>query len=332
MQFDVIIGNPPYQLASDGGTRDRPIYQHFVEQAKALEPRFISMVIPSRWMAGGLGLKQFRQTMLNDSNLRIIVDYQNAAEIFPSVGINGGACYFLWHREKEGPCAFTTVKAGEEVGPMDRDLSAYDVLVRDNRALPILEKVLSSSPTSVNAILARDKEFGWTSNFRNFRKAPSSGTVPLYYIQSMKRLVGHIDRDKVPKSAELIDTWKVLVPAVGSGREREKHGVDMVLGPSQIAPSPSTCTQSFLFFYLDSEDEAISLQSYYTTKFFRYLVSLRKISQHATHATYSWVPMQDWDRVWTDQALYEKYGLKADEVRLIETSIRPMTIEGVTDR
>lgn len=328
MQFDVIIGNPPYQLASDGGTRDVPIYHRFVEQAKKLEPRYLTMVIPSRWMAGGLGLSGFRQTMLSDKRIRDLVDYPNAAEVFPSVGINGGACYFLWEAAHDGPCTVSSVRAGEVNGPTSRTLDEFDVLVRDSRALDILRKVLAHNEVSINTILARDKEFGWTSNFDGFHEREGKGDLPLYYIRTMKRTVGYIARKEVTKSEHLIDTWKLLVPAVGSGRERERSGIDLVLGPSLIAPSPSVCTQSFLFFFVSSREEAESLQSYYASRFFRFLVSLRKITQHATHSTYHWVPMQTWDRMWTDAELYEKYGITDEEVTFIESMIRPMSVSG----
>ncbi|HIW92319.1 MAG TPA: Eco57I restriction-modification methylase domain-containing protein [Candidatus Corynebacterium avicola] len=144
MQFDVIIGNPPYQLGSNGGTRDVPIYQHFVEQAKRLEPRFLTMVIPSRWMATGLGLNDFRRAMLCDTRIRDIVDYPNAAEVFSDVGINGGACYFLWDLDHDGDCNVTSIWNGEQTGPTPRELNEFDILVRDSRALPILRK--GSSP------------------------------------------------------------------------------------------------------------------------------------------------------------------------------------------
>jgi site-specific DNA-methyltransferase (adenine-specific) len=327
MQFDVILGNPPYQLQSDGGTRDVPIYQHFVEQAKTLSPRFLAMVIPSRWMAGGLGLSDFRQTMLGDRHIRKLVDFPNAAEVFPSVGINGGACYFLWDAMYEGECSVSTVRSGEVVGPTLRALDEFDVLVRDARSLEILRKVLKHGEKSVNTILARDKEFGWTSNFDAFHERQRPGDVPLFYIRSMTRRHGFIARNEVTKSAHLIDTWKLLVPAVGSGRERERTGVDLVLGPSLIAPSPSVCTQSFLFFHVSSRQEAERLQSYYATKFFRFLVSLRKITQHATHSTYLWVPMQTWDRTWTDAELYAKYGITTVEQEFVESMIRPMELD-----
>jgi site-specific DNA-methyltransferase (adenine-specific) len=327
MQFDVIIGNPPYQLQSDGGTRDIPIYHLFAQQAKKLEPRYLVMVIPSRWMAGGLGLTDFRKEMLSDHRLRALVDYPNAAEVFPSVGINGGACYFLWDAEHDGTCEATMRWGDQVVGPTARRLDEFDVLIRDSRAIPILRKILKLGEPPINTILARDKEFGWTSNFSGFHYTERPGDVPIYYIRSMKRRVGYISREEIKKSAELVDTWKLLVPQVGSGRERERTGVDIVLGPALVAPAPSVCTQSFLFFHVDSEAAARSVHSYYATKFFRFLVSLRKISQHATHSTYGWVPIQSWDRTWTDADLYDKYGFTTAEVAYIEGLIRPMEID-----
>lgn len=323
MNFDVIIGNPPYQLASDGGTRDVPIYQHFVEQAKTLEPRFLSMVIPARWMASGLGLNDFRKSMLGDTRIRELVDYPAASEVFPGVEIKAGVCYFLWAAEHDGPCNVTTLRGEEVVGPVPRDLGEYDVFVRDARAVRILHKVSAQNEPSINSILARDKEFGWTSNFDGFQKTPSQGALPLHYIRTMKRGIGYIDRKAVTKSTHLIDTWKVLVPEAYNGGDMVPHPI---VGKSLLAGSPSVCTQSFLFFYVGSEAEAKSVQSYYATRLFRFLVSVRKITQHATHSTYAWVPMQTWDRVWTDGALYEKYGITLEEQKYIESQVRAMEV------
>jgi site-specific DNA-methyltransferase (adenine-specific) len=217
MQFDVIIGNPPYQLASDGGTRDVPIYQNFVEQAKTLQPRHLAMVIPSRWMASGLGLSEFRQTMLGDRRIRELVDYPAANDVFPGVEVKAGVCYFLWDSSHDGDCKVTTVRGGEIVGPVDRNLGEYDVFVRDARAVSILHKVLAKKEPSINTILARDKEFGWTSNFDGFHAKERAGDVPINYIRTMKRAVGYIERKLVAKSAQLIDTWKLLVPKAFNG-------------------------------------------------------------------------------------------------------------------
>ena len=328
MQFDVIIGNPPYQLASDGGTRDVPIYQHFVEQAKRLEPRFLAMVIPSRWMASGLGLSDFRQAVLSDRRMRELVDYPAANDVFPGVEVKAGVCYFLWDASHNGDCKVTTIRGDEVVGPIQRNLGEYDVFVRDARAVSILHKVADRGEASINTILARDKEFGWTSNFDGFHETERPSDVPIYYIRKMKRDVGYIERKAVTKSSHLIDTWKLLVPKAFNGGDAVPH---QILGKPLIAPSPSVCTQSFLFFNVGSLKAAKSLQSYYTTRLFRFLVSVRKITQHATHSTYVWVPMQTWARTWTDEALYAKYGITKKEQAYIESQVRAMNLAAADD-
>ncbi len=321
MKFDVIVGNPPYQLGSDGGTRDIPIYNKFVDQAKKLNPRFLSMIIPSRWMAGGLGLSEFRRTMLEDKRIRRLVDYERMDQVFPGVDFEGGVCFFLWDRDNEGDCAVTTICGDETVGPVPRDLSEHDVFVRDIRGLKILRKVQSASEASITDILSVDKEFGWTSNFEGFHEKQRPNDVALHYNRKGKRLVGWINRKDVDKSPHLIDTWKVMVPQAYGERGARPA---MVLGPSFVVSSPSVCTQTFLFFYVSSKAKANSLNSYLRTRFFRFLVSLRKITQHATRSTYTWVPQQAWNRTWTDEALYKKYGLTEDDIYFIESRIRPM--------
>jgi site-specific DNA-methyltransferase (adenine-specific) len=316
MHFDVIVGNPPYQLGSDGGTRDVPIYQLFVEQAKTLQPRYLAMIIPARWMASSLGLAEFRQSMLTDRRIRGLVDYPVANDVFPGVEVKAGICYFLWDANHHDDCNVTTFRGGEIVGPVRRYLGEFDVFVRYARAVSILKKVLGRNETSIKTILARDKEFGWTSNFDEFHKREKPGDLHIHYIRKMKRDVGFIGRAAVTKSAHLIDNWKVLVPKAYNGGDGVPH---QVLGRPLIAASPSVCTQSFLFFYVGSEKEANSLQSYYATRFFRFLISLRKITQDATHPAYTWIPMQDWDRAWTDEALYEKYGVAQEERAYIES-------------
>lgn len=305
-----------------------PIYQRFVEQAKALQPRYLTLVIPSRWMASGLGLGEFRQAMLGDRRIRELVDYPAANDVFPRVEVKAGVCYFLWDAAHEGDCKVTTVRGGEVVGPILRKLGEYDVLVRDARAVSILHKVLDRGESPINTILARDKEFGWTSNFDGFHETGRPGDLPLYYIRKMKRDAGYIAREAVTKSNHLIDTWKVLVPQAFNGGDAVPH---QILGKPLIAPSPSVCTQSFLFFYVRSRNAAKSLHSYYTTRFLRFLVSLRKITQHATHSTYAWVPMQTWNRTWTDEDLYAKYGITRKEQAYIESQVRAMSLDHSDD-
>ncbi len=322
MQFDVIIGNPPYQLASDGGTRDMPIYNKFVEQAKKLEPRYLAMVIPSRWMAAGLGLGDFRAEMLGDERIAKLVDYPDSSEVFPGVKLMGGACYFLWDRDHRGLCETTLMRGGEKVVTAKRRLDEFDILVRDSRALEILRRVRARQEPSIVEVLSSDKEFGLTSNFDDYKNDPFPSAIPLYVYQQGQRMVRWINRKKITKSSHLIDTWKVMIPAAGF---ESQILPTLVLSSIRRAPNPSACTQTYLFLAASSEAEADNMESYVKTRFFRFLIWLRKVSQHATRATYTWVPQQSWDRPWTDEMLFKKYGITKNEIAFIESNIRPIT-------
>ena len=328
MQFDVIIGNPPYQLSADeAGQNVMPIYNLFVEQAKNLQPRFISMVTPSRWMAGGKYLDDFRSTMLGDRHLSALVDYHNAAEMFPSVGINGGISYFLWDSEHDGDCAVTTVRGGVEFGPHQRNLNEFDVFIRDIRAVDILRKVLAFDEPAFSEIVSPRDPFGpaLSSNFKDYHASRKEGDFQLHLNIGTKRETAWVAPHYVTKNQHLVDTWKVLIPKAGSGREREKSGVDLVLGPPLVAAPGAVCTLTYVVAGpLASKVEADSVYSYLRTKFARFLVSLRKISQDAPRGVYGFVPQQAWTEKWTDEKLYEKYGLTEDEIAFIESMIRPM--------
>jgi site-specific DNA-methyltransferase (adenine-specific) len=322
VKFDVVIGNPPYQMKGGaGGTNDSPIYHLFVEQAKRLEPKFLSMVIPSRWLAGGRGLDAFRKEMLGSHNLVSLVDHPVSSEVFPGVEVKGGVCYFLMKAGHDGPCEVTVVRGGEKQ-TSTRQLDEFDVFVRDPRAVEILQKVLNTGGKSITEILTADTPFGLATNFDGFHSKKSERDISVHYVRAGKRSVGYLRPDFVTKNSDLINCWKVLVPEAGSdGGQRIP---DSVLGKPLLCSPPSVCTQSFLAFIVDSRSEAESLESYYRTKFFRFLVSLRKLTQHALRSTYTWVPQQTWDREWTDKELYKKYKLTKDEIAFIESMIRPM--------
>jgi site-specific DNA-methyltransferase (adenine-specific) len=321
MQFDVIIGNPPYQLASDGGTRDVPIYQNFVEQAKMLEPRYLAMVIPSRWMAGGLGLADFRKCMLNDKGMRKLVDYPIASEVFPGVEIKGGICYFLWERDTEGFCDVTTVRGQDVNGPVKRNLGEYDIMIRESGALKILKKVISKNEPSLSAVMSARTAFGVVSNFKGYKKNPAAGDVCYYATSPTGRIKAWIPRSAATQNVDAIDCWKAMITKAYGAGEGIPH---QILGKPWIAEKPSICTQSFLFVCVDSRKQAESVTSYYRTRFLRFLVSLRKITQDTTRDSYLWVPQQSWNRKWTDEELYKKYGITKDEIEYIESLIRPM--------
>jgi site-specific DNA-methyltransferase (adenine-specific) len=328
MQFDVIIGNPPYQMTGGGGgTNDSPIYQLFVQEAVRLEPKFLCMVIPSRWMAGGRGLGEFRAEFLSDRRTRTLVDYENAKDAFPSVGIGGGICYFLWNRDNPGLCESTYHRNGAAIGPHPRALDEFDVFVRDKRAVDILHKVLAAGERSFEELVSGDTPFGLATNFTEYARdqAPSDTQVLLYANVATKRVRGAMAREAITKNVHLIDVWKLFLPVAGSGRERERTGVDVVLGPPIIGEPGSVCTQTYLAAGpLSSKNEVESVESYLRTRLARFLVSLRKPAQHVFRAMYRWVPVQSWSQAWTDADLYEKYGLTEAEIAFIEQMIRPM--------
>jgi len=324
MHFDVIIGNPPYQMTgAGGGSNDAPIYQKFIERAKTLEPRYMSMVTPSRWMVGGRGLGPFRAEMLGDHRVRALVDYPSSVEAFPGVDVAGGISYFLWDNSYDGSAIVTTVRGDASV-TSERVLDEFDVFVRDSISAGILQKVIDGGAQSMTAIMAGDTPFGIATNFEGFRDAAEPGDVPLHYNRKGKRLVGYVSRESITKNPHLIDTWKVLIPEAGFEHGGGDGRSMRVLSTPLITSSPSVCTQTYLFFSLPSEAEAKSVESYVATRFFRFLVSLRKITQHASRDTYKWVPQQTWDRVWTDDALYETNGLTDEEIAHIESVIKPM--------
>ena len=323
MQFDVIIGNPPYQMAGGaGGTSDSSIYHLFVQQAFKLEPRFVSMVLPSRWMAGGRGLDDFRAQMLNNGNIRSLTDFSDSSAAFPGVQIKGGICFFLWDRDNTGPCNVTRVAEGTEHIQTDRELGEFDVFVRDERALGILRKVMGKGEASILPLLSGDTPFGIATNFDDWNEQKGAGKIPLHLINRGKRSVGFMKRDAIKKNVASIDVWKVFVPKAYGAGESFPH---QILGKEILAPPPSVCTQTYLVVSpFASEAEAKSFASYYRTRLFRFLVSLRKITQDALRSTYSWVPQQSWDQSWTDEALYKKYEISADEIAFINSMIRPM--------
>jgi len=323
MQFDVIIGNPPYQMTGGaGGSSDSSIYHLFVQQALKIEPQYAVFVTPSRWMAGGRGLAEFRAQMLNSGHLRNLSDFPDSGEAFPGVQIKGGVCYFLWDSAHNGTCDVTRVAGGEEHLQRNRELGEFDVFVRDERALGILRKVLAKKEPSVLELVSGDTPFGIATNFEGWSERDGTGRIALHLIKRGKRTVGYMERGGIRKNTEAIDVWKVLVPEAYGAGETFPH---QILGKEIVAAPPSVCTQSYLAVWpFESERAANSFASYYRTRLFRFLVSLRKITQHALRSTYSWVPQQSWDRTWTDELLHEKYDITESEVAFIESMIRTM--------
>lgn len=326
MQFDVIIGNPPYQMKGGaGGSSDSSIYHLFVEQALKLDPRFLSMVIPSRWLAGGRGMDDFRKAMLTGKHISHLVDYTKMATAFPGVDFEGGVGYFLWDRNHQGDCKYSLVLRDEQQPPVVRKLDEFDIFVRDARAISILKKVQRLNEPSVADLVSGDTPFGLATNFAEYKEEPFRGSVALYITDRGKRVVVHTARSGIRKNVNLIDSWKVLLPEAYGERGAIPA---LVLGPSIVTPPESVCTQTYLVAGpFASKKAATSFQSYCKTRFFRFLVSLRKITQHALRSTYSWIPQQKWDRPWSDEDLYGKYGITKKEQAYIESQVREMNLD-----
>lgn len=338
MQFDVIVGNPPYQLRDDGfGTSAAPIYQHFIKQAKALEPRYLSMVVPSRWFAGGKGLDDFRESMLSDNRLRSIDDYLSASDVFPQVGLKGGICYFLWDRDNPGPCRVTTHFKDTPLSTATRSLleEGLDVFIRFNEGVSILKKVASvetgdarslSLPESkrFDRLVSSRKPFGLETTFKG-KAAKRAGDVLVYQNGG----TGYIDRSAIPTGAHLADGWKVYVGRAAPGTGKRDTYPHRIISTPFVGEQGSICSETYLCIGpFGSRGEAESALSYLSCRLTRLLILLHKPSQDTTRKVYTFVPTQDWTRRWTDEDLYAKYGLSESEIAFIETVVRPMDLSG----
>lgn len=327
MKFDVIIGNPPYQLSDGGfGESARPIYHLFVEQAMKLKPSFLTMIIPSRWFAGGKGLDNFRDKMLHDRRISHLVDYPKLYDGFPGVKIRGGVSYFLWEQGYSGPCSVQTMWDGEPLGPpMKRFLDTYDVLVRRNEAVSILDKVRAyrvrgkPEPT-LEARVSTGKPFGLRTFYHGL-KSPSGMGEPIKLYGSQR--ISWVERSHLVQNQEWADDWKVLMTAVqgtSSAVETKFLSNPIIAGPGEA------CTETYLVAgRFPDEKTACRYAKYLRTRFARFLVSLRKVAQHANRGVYAFVPDVPLGQDWTDEKLYRRYGLTKDEVAFIESTVAPMT-------
>jgi site-specific DNA-methyltransferase (adenine-specific) len=317
MRFDVIIGNPPYQL-SDGGdsTGSSPIYNRFVEQAKKLNPRYLSMIIPSRWFAGGKGLDDFRDLMLHDCRISHLVDHPIASDVFPGVKVIGGVCFFLWERDYKGSCQVTT-HMSDKTDTMTRPLDEFDTFVRFNKAISILKKVASKEYPAMSDQVSRQKPFG----LRTFVRPEKHGELTLY----ANKAVGKINKSAITVGTGMLNKWKVLISmGYGEGGEAREYP-RMIMGKPIIAAPPSACTETYLVVgAYDSKNETTNLASYLRTRFLRLLVGLRKNTQHITKDRFAFVPQLPMTKTWTDEKLYAHFGLTADEIAFIESMVRPM--------
>lgn len=332
MKFDVIIGNPPYQLSDGGfGASAKPIYHKFVEQAKRLNPRYLTMVIPARWFAGGrVGeLSKFREDMLHDKCVRIIHDFQDARDCFPGVEIKGGVNYFLWDRDNIGPCKIYTHKGVDITSFSERYLleDGADIFIRNSAAIPILKKVQSKKEKSFSELVSANDPFGFDVRVEGsmkrvkpkYKHTPFESSVKFYYNGWRKDGVGYIDKKYILKNHDWINQYKLFVAkAVGVG-----DAATDVIKP--FSPDRNSCSsETYLVIGpFESKNKLDNVLSYIQTRFFHFLVSLKKITQEARRGVYEFVPMQNFSEPWTDEKLYKKYDLSEDEIAIIENSIWP---------
>lgn len=325
MKFDVIIGNPPYQLSDGGGGAGKsaaPIYQLFIEKAKKMNPRYLSMIIPSRWFNGGKGLDAFRESMLNDERMSIIVDYVDSKDCFNGVDIPGGICYFLWDKYHTGTCTVTNIAKDGSVITEERVLNEFKTFIRYNRAVDIVKKAQAKGELMMSETVLSRKPFGLESN-QTFDK---NGDIILRNSSGL----GKIMSSRLLSGFDLVDKWKVIVSKVSFEHAGvpDRDGKMRVLSVVQKLEPHSACTESYLVVgVFDSEAEADNLISYLNTKFARFLIMQMLASMNMSKSSYSYVPVQDWTKPWTDDMLYDKYDLSDDEIAFIENIIRPMPIE-----
>jgi site-specific DNA-methyltransferase (adenine-specific) len=319
MKFDVIVGNPPYQLSDGGaGVSAKPIYHLFIEQAKKMNPRYLTMIIPSRWFAGGKGLNEFRETMLNDTRIRKPVDFFDSSECFPGIDLSGGVCYFLWDRDNKGDCETEAVRSGQR-SKMQRPLleNGKDTFIRFNEAISIIHKINTKNEESFEEIVSSRKPFGIPTNIC-VKSKEFDNSVKIYAYPNN----GCIVKSKVEKNHDWINAYKVLI----ANSYGERGGFPyLVLAKPFIGEPKTCCSETYLVIGpYKTKQEALNVISYVRTRFFRFLVLQIKNTQHATKKVYSFVPMQDFSEPWTDEKLYKKYGLTQDEIAFIESMIRPM--------
>ena len=319
MKFDVVIGNPPYQMSDGGfGKSAKPIYQKFVEQAKQLQPRYLVMIIPSRWFAGGKGLDDFRETMLKDKRIKKIVDFPDARDCFPGVDIAGGVCYFLWDKSHNDKAQVVNIWRGNEQTSV-RHLDEFRTFVRFGLAADIIHKVNKKNETKMNNLVSSRKPFGLPTNVT----PQSTGDLNLISNNGEGAISSHL----ITTGHEMIDKWKVLTSKVSYDHagQPNKNGQRRVLSKVIIAPPNTVCTETYLVVAaLSSEQECRNLVEYLKLKFSRFLIAQMSFSQDITKDRFSFVPELNWEQKYSDETLYEKYKLTVDEVNFINSSIMEM--------
>lgn len=323
MKFDVIVGNPPYQLSDGGsGASASPIYQFFVEQSKKLNPRYLVMIIPSRYFAGGKGLNAFRKNMLNDRHITRIVDFINAKDCFPQNSIGGGVNYFLWERDREDDCTITTILNGEK-RVEKRRLNEFPVFVRHNDAISVIHKVRKTESRFLSEEVSSRNPFGYPTSFRGLEKRGAVTDLVLHSSEGRSFVAQH----SPVKGKEYVNAHKVMISRIiyEHACEPDKEGKMRVLSKVELLKPQEVCTDSYLVVgKYDTEAEAKNLQSYLKTKFVRFLIAQTLSSINLSKDKFIFVPAVDMTRQWTDDELFARFDLNTKEIDYIESFMHDM--------
>ena len=318
MKFDVIISNPPYQLSDGGnGKSAKPIYQLFVDSAKKLNPRYFSMIIPSRWFSGGKGLDEFRREMLSDRRIRKLVDYENFKDVFPGVDLAGGACYFLWERDYQGICEVTNF-GKDRSATMNRYLDENEVFIRQNMAVEIVAKVRKQHKVFLDERVSARKPFGLPTNY-----PPQKEGVPCWFIQKIG--CQFANPKDINDGKGYLNKWKLLVPkAPIAGQTDFTRPVAFYYdGNTRIAKPGECCTESWIVAgAFDSKSEVESYKSYLFTKTVRFLLLQAVVSQDVTKKNYCFIPdLITYSGIYTDEQLCDMWGITSEEFEYIKSRI-----------
>lgn len=332
MKFDVIIGNPPYQLNDGGGegSSAAPIYHNFINSAKKLSPKYISMIVPARWYSGGKGLDDFRNAMLSDDRLSIIHDFPETEDCFPGINIRGGVCYFLWDYHHHGDCTVVNHKDGLQTTVVRPLLeNGAETFIRYNAAISILKKVQALHEETMDNRVSSRLPFGIPSNFVDYSLTKNQyDSITLYRSERNRNAAKkvYVAPKHITKNKEWVDELKVLVSKASPGGDEYPHAI---ISAPILAEKHSVCTETYLIVdFVDSDEEGNNLISYMRTKFFRFMMSLIKNTQNISKGVFAFVPVQTWKKAWTDEELYAKYGINEEEIAFIDSMIRPMDLNG----
>ena len=334
MKFDFVIGNPPYQEDTAGaGRQATPVYNKFFEEAKRMKPESISLITPSRWFSGGMGLNKFREDMMNDASMKVICDYTNAKDCFPDNSISGGVNYFVWKRDYSGNCRFINTTNGITT-ELERPLNEFTVLVRYNQAIDIIHKIRAKAENYIGDITSGLMPFGLSTNYRGRKKPSGKENLTLH----ASNCVTYISKNEINKGFEYLGKYKVLVSKTGAEHagEPSKDGKFRVIPSSMKVIGPDeVCTHSyFLIGSVSSKAVADNIYKYMKTQMVRLLMLMAMSGYGLSKNVLVFVPLQDFtsasDIDWSqsihniDQQLYKKYNLSPEEIDFIETNVKEM--------